>query len=94
MLVQVHSVVDIVKFQLVRAATTVTHICQMQKLQFYLGQSNACASFPCYNNGSCTPAGASFLCTCKSPFSGKQCEVTTYGKDFASNVNRELSFFD
>jgi len=37
------------------------------------GQSNACASFPCYNGGSCTPAGASFLCTCKQPYTGPQC---------------------
>ncbi len=44
------------------------------------GQANACASYPCYNGGSCTPAGASFLCTCASPYTGPQCMGTTSGK--------------
>ncbi len=44
------------------------------------GQSNACASFPCYNGGSCTPAGASFLCTCKGAYyTGPQCAGTSSG---------------
>jgi hypothetical protein len=42
-----------------------------------IGQANACASSPCYNGGSCTPAGASFLCTCASPYIGPQCIGTT-----------------
>ncbi|CAF3873661.1 unnamed protein product [Rotaria sp. Silwood2] len=46
-----------------------------QYCQIPIGEANACASFPCYNNGSCTPAGASFLCTCKEPFSGNQCQI-------------------
>lgn len=45
----------------------------------FLGQSNACASFPCYNNGSCTPAGASYLCTCKQQYTGPQCLGTSTG---------------
>lgn len=51
-----------------------------QEFFFLLGQSNTCASFPCYNGGSCTPAGASFLCTCKSPYTGPQCAGTGTGK--------------
>lgn len=68
--------VNIVKFQLV--------INENQNFIFNFlilikGQSNACASFPCYNNGSCTPAGASFLCTCKEPYSGTQCQIANPG---------------
>jgi hypothetical protein len=41
------------------------------------GEANKCASFPCYNNGSCTPAGPSFLCHCKAQFSGTQCQYSS-----------------
>jgi hypothetical protein len=43
------------------------------------GQANTCSSFPCYNNGSCTPAGASFLCHCKNPYVGNQCQSVNNG---------------
>jgi hypothetical protein len=43
------------------------------------GQANTCASFPCYNNGSCTPAGASFLCHCKNSYVGNQCQSVNNG---------------
>jgi hypothetical protein len=49
------------------------------------GSSNACASFPCYNGGSCTPAGASFLCTCKPPYIGPQCLGTGAGTGMIRN---------
>ncbi len=49
------------------------------------GQSNACASFPCYNGGSCTPAGPSFLCTCKSPYTGPQCAGSGSGSGMIIN---------
>lgn len=45
----------------------------------FSGQSNACASSPCYNGGSCTPAGASFLCTCKPQYTGPQCSGAISG---------------
>ncbi len=76
MLVHQLSVVNIVKFQLVMNTKfdfSFEHLISIK------GQSNACSSFPCYNGGSCTPAGPSFLCTCKQQYTGTQCLGTTSG---------------
>ncbi|CAF0965887.1 unnamed protein product [Adineta steineri] len=54
-----------------------------QYCEIPIGQSNACASFPCHNDGSCTPAPPSFLCKCKDTYSGNQCQYSSNSNCYA-----------
>ncbi|CAF1083006.1 unnamed protein product [Adineta steineri] len=54
-----------------------------QYCEIPIGQSNACASFPCHNDGSCTPAPPSFQCKCKDTYSGNQCQYSSNSNCYA-----------
>ncbi|XP_048580138.1 uncharacterized protein LOC5520382 [Nematostella vectensis] len=37
--------------------------------------ADQCSSYPCKNGGSCANSGSSYICTCTSEFTGKNCEI-------------------
>ncbi|XP_062593761.1 neurogenic locus notch homolog protein 2-like [Saccostrea cucullata] len=71
--VQVHTGSD--PFSLITPSTAIIEVatakCHCPGLN--CSRRDYCASFPCMNNGTCTNANTTFLCTCSKSWYGKSC---------------------